>query len=212
MALFINRDIEYDWLIALEYGRVCDGHPAEQFRRIDDSCSYMLDRPGSRRAIGFVVSDLSEYAAPARLFRGARFDAPTFGLSAATAGEIVLAAQAALLDEPTPNRVFFHAAVAADDPQHAASLWQQCLRSGDSMAHYGLGYTLLELGRAREAFGHLRYYLELAPTNAWAWCWLGQAHEALGEVTEACAAYQRARELGDTDADDRLTTLERNRS
>ena len=31
-----------------------------------------------------------------------------------------------------------------------------------------------------DAYGHLRYYVELAPTNAWAWCWLGQACEQYG--------------------------------
>jgi hypothetical protein len=39
--------------------------------------------------------------------------------------------------------------------ERAVALWRQCLEAGDSMAHYSLGYTLLELGRAREAYGHL---------------------------------------------------------
>lgn len=45
VALFINRDADHDWLVALEYGRVCDGHPPEQFRGVSDVCAFMLDRP-----------------------------------------------------------------------------------------------------------------------------------------------------------------------
>jgi len=207
-ALFINRDLEYDWLIALEYGRVCDGHPREQFRGVSEECAYMLDRPGGRRVVGFVVHGLREFDACAhpQLFAGARFDAPLFGLGAATAGEVILATQARLRDESTTNRIFFEAAVHAPAPA-AETLWRQCLESGDSMAHYGLGYTLLDLGRPREAYGHLRHYTELAPANEWAWCWLGQACEALGELTDARAAYRRATELGETDADARLAEL-----
>jgi hypothetical protein len=209
-SLFINRDVNYDWLIALEHGRICDGHPGEQFRRVSAAFSYMLDRPSGRCVTGFCVSELREFDAHAHppLFRGPRFDAPLFGLTAATAGEIILAAQALLSDESTTNRIFFDAAISAD-PSHAEGYWRQCLESGDSMAHYGLGYTLLGAGRARDAYGHLRYYAELAPTNAWAWCWLGQACEALGELTEAREAYRRAVALDEeTDAEERLVGLE----
>ena len=91
----------------------------------------------------------------------------------------------------------------------AEPLWRACLESGDSMAHYGLGYTLLALDRPREAYGHLRFYTELSPANAWAWCFLGQACEAIGETAEARAAYARAVELGEeTDAPERLNDLE----
>src|SRR2546430_1775116 len=87
--------------------------------------------------------------------------------------------------------------------------WLIALEYGDQMAHYGLGYTLLALDRPREAYGHLRFYTELSPANAWAWCFLGRACEAIGETAEARAAYERAVELGeDTDATDRLTELE----
>jgi tetratricopeptide (TPR) repeat protein len=208
-SLFINRDAGYDWLIALEFGRVCDGHPSEQFRTVDGACAYMLDSPGGRRVTGFVVHKLREFDALARprLFRGPRFDVALFGLSAATAGEIILAAQAHLGDESTTNRIFFDAAVDAE-PTAAEALWRQCLECGDSMAHYGIGHTLLGAGRPRDAYGHLRYYAELAPANAWAWCSLGQACEALGELTDARAAYAQAIELDDgTDADDRLLAL-----
>lgn len=207
-TLFVNRDDQYDWLIALEYGRICDDHPPDQFRGVSDECAYVLDRPGGRCVVGFVVSGLREFDPTRypRLFSGPRFDAPLFALNGATAGEIVLAAQARLRDEPTTNRILFHQATAAEPPQ-AEGFWRQCLECGDSMAHYGLGYTLLALERPRDAYGHLRYYTQLAPTNAWAWCWLGQACEALGELTDARAAYRRAIELGETDADARLMAL-----
>src|SRR3954469_23705981 len=90
-SLFINRDAGYDWLIALEHGRVCDGHRAAQFRHVTRDCAYMLDRPGGRRVIGFVVHGLRRFSPPERLFAGPRFDVPLLGLSRASAGEIVLA-------------------------------------------------------------------------------------------------------------------------
>ena len=31
------------------------------------------------------------------------------------------------------------------------------------MAHFGLGYTLYDLGRFQEAYRHLRHYTEIAP-------------------------------------------------
>jgi ADP-ribosylglycohydrolase/serine/threonine protein phosphatase PrpC len=65
------------------------------------------------------------------------------------------------------------------------------------MAHFALGYTLLELDRPQEAYGHLRHYTEIAPMGAWNWCWYGQAAEALGELAEARRAYGRAIELDD---------------
>jgi hypothetical protein len=216
VPIFINREPDLDWLIALEYGRVCDGHPPEQFRPVgaDQQFAWMLDRPGGRRKIGFCVGRLREFDADAfgELWRGPRFDAPLFGLTCVTAGAIVLATQVSLLDEPTTNRCFFRSAVATDGDE-AVVAWRQCLECGDFMAHYGLGYTLLGLGRPREAYGHLRFYTELAPSNAWAWCFLGQACEALGDVLEARGAYRRAVELeergsDETDAPERLHHLE----
>ena len=65
------------------------------------------------------------------------------------------------------------------------------------MAHFGLGYTLYDLGRPQEAYRHLRHYTEIAPCGSWNWCWLGKAAEALGETSEARTAYERALELED---------------
>ena len=58
-------------------------------------------------------------------------------------------------------------------------------------AHFGLGYTLVQVGRVDRAYAHLRRYTELVPANAWAWCWLGQCCEALGRESEAMTAYER---------------------
>ena len=49
--------------------------------------------------------------------------------------------------------------------------------------HFGLGYTLYDLGRHREAYSHLRRYTELAPHNSWAWLWLGRAAARRGNET-----------------------------
>ncbi len=57
-------------------------------------------------------------------------------------------------------------------------------------AHYGLGYTLIELGRPREAFGHLAMYTEICPRNAWAWACRGRAAQRMGETAEARRSYQ----------------------
>src|SRR3954463_1530137 len=75
-SLFINRDADYDWLIALEHGRVCDGHPPTQFRGVTDACAYMVERPGGRRIIGFVVQALRGFVPPQRLFAPPHFEAP----------------------------------------------------------------------------------------------------------------------------------------
>ena len=208
-VLYINRDLELDWLIAVEFGRVVDGQPEDHFQPVGEDFAYCLDGPGGE-AIGFAVDDLSSFDAEAwpELWQTPHFDAPLFGLRNAPAGAVTLAAQARLAEEPTTNRLLFNLAISADGDE-AVGLWRQCLEAGDSMAHYGLGYTLLDVGRPREAYGHLRAYVEACPTNAWAWCWLGRAHEALGELTDARAAYRLALEHDEeTDAPDLLTALE----
>ena len=90
--------------------------------------------------------------------------------------------------------------------------WRYCLGAGNLKAHFALGYTLCEQGRFREAYRHLRHYTELAPRNAWAWNWLGQACVGLGDVDEARGAFERAVELEEagsfeTDAFERLQQL-----
>jgi tetratricopeptide (TPR) repeat protein len=209
-ALYLNHDADFDWLIALEFGRVADGQPPECWRPVTDAFAYLDDG----RPLGFCVNGFSELDPNEldALWQPPRFDAPVLGLRAAAAGEIVLAAQAFLQGESTLNRPIFDAATAADDPHEALEHWTACLQAGDAMAHYGLGYTLHALGRFHESYGHLRHYAEIAPHDSWNLCWLGKAAEAIGELGEARAAYERAVALereGDeqTEASERLAAL-----
>ena len=88
------------------------------------------------------------------------------------------------------------------DPETALMRWYACLEAGDSMAHFAVGYCLYDLGRYREAYRHLRYYLEVSPNHPWNWCWFGKAAEAIGELDEAQLAYERAIELTDQGGDE----------
>ena len=42
------------------------------------------------------------------------------------------------------------------------------------MAHFGIGYTLCDLDRYREALPYLRHYARIASHGPWSWVWLGQ--------------------------------------
>ena len=211
LPLYVNRDARHDWLIALEFGRVCDGRPARLLRPVGDDFAFVLD-DDARRVIGFGVSRLRAFDADGweheAIWREPRFDAPLLALAAATAGEIVVAAQGRLAHTSTTNRRLFDRATRLDGPA-AVGAWRRCLEAGDAMAHYGLGCALLAAGRPREAHPHLRRYTELAPANAWAWCSLGRASEAIGERAAARGAYARAMTVGgDTDAPQLLAELE----
>ena len=206
----------FDWLIALEFGRVDDMQPSENWRGVDDHFGFLHDHPGGPE-VGFKVKHFSEFDANApdveEIWSGAGFDAPALGLTNVSAGEIVIAARTLFAGESSINRAFFDAANAAEDPREALAHWLACLQAGDSMAHYGLGYTLYELGRYHEAYRHLRHYTEISPCGGWNWCWLGKAAEAIGEFVEARQAYERALELEpehdeETDARELLAALD----
>ena len=213
--LYINHAPELDWLIALEFGRVDDAQP-ENWRGVSDQLGFLYESPGGR-CLGFKVLSFSSFDPSAEeadeVWSGPTFDVPLVGLTSVSAGEIVLATRALLGDQPTINRVYFNDAAGAQSPDEALALWSCCLEAGDSMAHFGLGYTLYERKRYPEAYRHLRHYTEIAPCGAWNWCWLGMAAEAVGEQAEARQAYERAIELeaggGDeTDAAERLARLD----
>ena len=146
-VLYINRDLELDWLIAVEFGWVVDGQPDDHFRPVGENFAYCLDGPDGD-IVGFGVGDLTSFDVETvpELWGRPHFDAPLFGLRDLPAAAVVLAAQAQLREEPTTNRMLFGLATNAEG-ERAVALWRQCLESGDSMAHYSLGYTLLELGR-----------------------------------------------------------------
>ena len=195
--LYLNHIAERDSLSAFEFGRVEDGQPSANWREVGESFAFLHEEPGGPE-LGFGVSPFSEFDAedPAvgEIWEGPRFDAPALGLQAATAGEIILAARALFGTHSSINRQFFSAAMNADG-EEALALWLACLQAGDAMAHFGLGYTMYDLGRFQEAYRHLRHYTEIAPCGSWNWCWLGKAVEALGEEPETRSAYERAIEL-----------------
>jgi len=199
----------------LAFGTTNDGLPKERYAAIDDEArsAFILDEDGEV-VVGFVVRDYNEgepleLNAPA-FWSGPRFEVPTLGLVGASAGEVVLAVRAHYGDDrATVDAAHFHSAMAEEDQEEAASQWRMALDAGDMKAHYALGYTLCGLGEHRQAYAHLRRYTELVPTNGWAWNWLGQACEGIGDLAEARAAYERAIEAdGDeTDAAERLEDL-----
>lgn len=216
--LYISLVAEYDWLTAVEFGRVDDGQPRENWAGVGESFGYLHLGPADRAAaIGFKVTDFSSFdpedAAVRRIWDEPLFDAPQLGLRAASAGEVVVAARSLYgTERPSLNRLLFNQAVEKSGPQ-ALDAWTACLQSGDSMAHFALGYTLLEIGRFHEAYRHLRYYAEIAPAHPWSLRWFGRAAEAIGEAAEARAAYERAIELSaagaeETDAPELLRKLD----
>ena len=199
----------------LAFGTTNDGLPRERYAAIDEEArsAFILDED-DEVVVGFVVRDYNEgepleLDAPA-FWSGPRFEVPTLGLVGASAGEVVLAVRAHYGDDrATVDAAHFHAAMDEEDLSEAASQWRMALDAGDMKAHYALGYTLCGLGEHRQAYGHLRRYTELVPTNGWAWNWLGQVCEGIGDLAEARAAYERAIEAdGDeTDAAERLEDL-----
>ena len=213
--LYINNVAEFDWLIALEFGRVDDAQPPDHWRGVTEQFGYLHDSPRGR-VVGFKVLGLSELDPEApeldEIWGRPLFDVPLLGLEWASGGDVILATRALLGDLSTINRHYFNAAAGTEDPAEALPLWLSCLQAGDSMAHFGLGYTLYALGRYQEAYRHLRHYTEIAPHGSWNWCWFGKAAEAIGELTEARAAYECALDLereGDqeTEAAERLERI-----
>jgi len=214
--LFLSHDADYDWLTAIEFGETDDLQPAERWEGVSDSFGWLLHEPGGT-PMGFMIKDFSTFDPEddevASIWNGPGFYVPVLGLRDATAGEIALAAAVFLDGQSTLNRRLFDAAVAASGAE-AVDLWRECLQAGDVMAHYGLGYTLYELGRHHEAYRHLRAYAELVPSNGWAWCWTGRAAHALGNVADAELAYRNALEAeragsDETDAAELLEALRR---
>jgi tetratricopeptide (TPR) repeat protein len=195
--LYISRDAEADWLTALPLGRLADGQPETHYRHVGDGFRWCLDGPAGH-AIGFEVITLRAFDPDepvyAELWTAPRFDVPLLALTGATAGEIIVAARGRYAASSTLNRVLFDRAI-TEEPAVAVETWRLCLEAGGQMAHYGLGRTLLELGRAHEAYAHLREYARIVPEDGWAWCFLGRACCALGVTEEARQAFGRALEL-----------------
>jgi tetratricopeptide (TPR) repeat protein len=186
VELFLSYDEYLDWLTLIEFGRVENTQPRDHWRGVSESFGYLLRYPEGPE-IGFKILAFSgfdpEDPEVVEIWEDPRFDVPTLGLRNSTAGEIVLAARRFLVGRSTINRVYFNRAMQAEG-EEAEELWRYCLQAGDLMAHYGLGYTLYDLGRYREAYRHLRAYTELVPADGWAWSWLGKVYEAMGDLED----------------------------
>jgi ADP-ribosyl-[dinitrogen reductase] hydrolase len=213
--MFVSHVPERDVLYVYERGYVDDGLEPERQFDICDHVSLMLDVDG-KRCVGFIFGTLSEFDfdAPghAVVWSGPRFDIPALGIDQGTIGLIAATARLVLGELRTPDRVWFDAALGADDPDERLALWHACLAEGNELARYALGYTLLDLDRPREAHEQLKRYSALVHRNAWAWCYLGQACERLADWEGAEYAYRQALEATaagsfDTDAADRLAAL-----
>jgi len=220
LTLRISYDADFDFLWALKFGETVDGHLPDEIEEPADGFSAFWRGPNGP-VIGFGVEDVHDFELPEPehpLMPGFRFDAPTLGIRDASAEEVVLVARSAHLGHSTPDVVFFDMAVESgtepdEDPEEAEFFWRLCLAAGDPKAHFGLGYTLCDLGRHREAYGHLLEYRRIVPRNPWAWSWLGQACEGIEEPRQAARCYRRAIRLEleggfETDAGDLLELLE----
>ena len=60
--LYINHLAEYDWLVALEFGRVDDSQPPDNWRGVSEDFGFLHEEPGGR-VVGFKVLDFSEFDA-----------------------------------------------------------------------------------------------------------------------------------------------------
>lgn len=190
--LRLSIDASNDWLIALEFGCVLDGQPEDHYIELSDALSFIRRSP-REEVIGFSISGVSglDTEQPV-LWEPPLFDLPELGLDVAPPGAVLAAARRSFPGLSTGDVILFEAAVDAEEPEQAALAWRVCLGAGDMRAHFGLGYTLCDLGRPREAYPHLRRYCELVPHNSWAWCWLGKACVRIGELTEARNAFEQA--------------------
>ncbi len=212
--LVVSVDHPLDILTACEFGTTIDGRLEDQWHELADGIDLLRDSP-DEPVIGFRVFRLSERGPEAfdidELWSGEHFDAPVLGLFDVPAGAVITAARDRYRNNGTFNRYLFGLATHAKG-EEAVRAWRQCLEAGELMAHYGLGYSLLEIGCPREAYHHLRCYTEIAPQLPWAWRYFGAAAEAIGELAEARAAYRRALALSaehgeETDAGDLLAAM-----
>lgn len=194
--LYVNCIAEYDWLIALEYGRVDEGQPETAWRAIDEHFSFLYDGDD---CVGFKLTGLREFDLESKsheaLWSGPRFDAPALALSNCTTAEVILAARVHFDGRSSINRLYFNAAIDAEGTSGELSDWLCCVESGDSMAHYGLGIALHDVGEFNRAYTHLRFYASIALREPWAQYWLARAALAIGEVAEAGAAARKSQAL-----------------
>lgn len=211
-AMHLTVDPWWGLIEVLAFGTVCDLIGADRYEvLVPDHLALVLD-PGGTEVAGFVLRDYADFDPLEHegIWDGPRFDVPVLGLAGASVGEVLLAIRGRFAEgEPTADAMHFHQALDEPDEARALGSWQLALEAGDMKAHYSIGYTLCALGEHRRAYDHLRFCTELAPRNAWAWCWLGQACEGAERPSEARAAYERAVAIDpdETDAAERLELL-----
>ncbi len=204
IPLHLTVDPYWDSLTAIAYGRVDDGLPEAQCPVLeeDERIAFVLDGPSAGPVIGVRVAEPHAVDVLAlesdEIWSGPRFGVPALGLVGVSVGEVLLAVQGRFREnEPTADALHFHAAIAAGDEEPRDLVEEEgnfrlALEAGDMKALFGLGYTLVEAGRPREAYDALRRYTELTPFNAWAWFWLGRACVDMGAEGEARSAFERA--------------------
>jgi tetratricopeptide (TPR) repeat protein len=200
--LYLSHAPDRGYLYGLEYGTVPDGQPPECWHPVGEEFDFFRLGPGGP-IVGFRVGLRSfdpEDPELSETWDEPLFDVPLVGLRGAPAAAIVAAAKMHFGERPSLNRALFDQAV-VQTGEEALRSWRVCLEAGDSMAHFALGYTLYDLERFEEAYRHLRYYAEIAPNEAWNWCWFGKAAEAVGASAEARMAYQRAVQLEEAGCD-----------
>jgi tetratricopeptide (TPR) repeat protein len=211
--LYLSLEPDAGTLRAYEFGRIDDGIGEGRFEVLAEDLHLLIDDEAPR-PVGFAIADLGTYDPDARPdeWDWPRFDAPQVGLRGASLNEIAVAARVLYGEGPSLNRRLFGEAMHAPD-EEAYDAWLAVLQAGDPMAHYALGYTLLDQDRPAEAYRHLRHYTELAPDNSWAWAYRGRAATAIGEHADARASLCRAVELeraadeDETDAREQLMDL-----
>ncbi len=213
--MLVSHVPERDALYVHERGYAFDDLEPARCVEVCDQVRLMLGLD-AERCVGFAMNGLSRFAfeAPenAVVWGGPRFDVPPLGIEQGTVGLIAATARLLLAGLRTPDRVRFDQALAAGESEEAIELWQACLDEGNELARYALGYTLLNHGRALEAKEQLKQYSSIVRSNAWAWCYLGQACEALEDWEEAEYAYRQAitatrAGAHDTDSPERLAEL-----
>ena len=212
-VLRLSYDDRTDRLLCLEYGRVDDGMHPDAIEEVCEDFGLIHDEPDGR-PVGFMVNDFVLFEADAEhdLWDGPRFDCPALGLREATVG-VICAAASVYVDGSTIDRILFWNAVSENDAEEAVEDWRCVIEVGDLKGHFGIGYTLFELGRFTEAYMHLRTYTDIAPYCAWGWNWRGQAALATGDVDQARTCFERTLEVEqvehtETDAEERLAALE----
>ncbi|MFA9214524.1 MAG: hypothetical protein ACEQSR_11865, partial [Candidatus Methylacidiphilales bacterium] len=57
--LYLNHDVDFDWLRAVEFGRVTEDQPEDRWHALSPSFAYLAQESGGR-IVGFVVEALPE--------------------------------------------------------------------------------------------------------------------------------------------------------